>query len=188
MSDTGPIDLERLFKLRAAVARFGEIDAAGWWNTTGVLGPRGPAVYSRGLPKTHFFAQVRIAVTVAGWRSAEIFDPPQSITLWRLSPHTEQALELAVGSWLDQAQEWMPFFESIQLCDGGDLLEWLKSLGLADDELATEAQALRRSAEGRAVPLPGGPQEDDHTVALLAAGFSRGEKGALAVPYARVGS
>lgn len=28
-----PIDFERLFKLRLAVARHGEMDVAGWWNT-----------------------------------------------------------------------------------------------------------------------------------------------------------
>jgi hypothetical protein len=44
---------------------------------------------------------------------------------------------------------------------------------------------LRRSAEGRAVALPGlfsGAAED---VVLLALGFARGEPAALAVPYAR---
>ena len=47
------IHLSRLFKLRAAVGRYGEMDAAGWWNTQGVLGARGAAVYKRGLPRTH---------------------------------------------------------------------------------------------------------------------------------------
>ena len=44
---------------------------------------------------------------------------------------------------------------------------------------------LRRSAEGRAVPLPGLFSGTDADVALLALGFARGEPAALAVPYAR---
>jgi hypothetical protein len=44
---------------------------------------------------------------------------------------------------------------------------------------------LRRSSEGRAVPLPGFYSETDADVALLALGFARGEPTALAVPYAR---
>ena len=44
---------------------------------------------------------------------------------------------------------------------------------------------LRRSAEGRAVPLPGVHTVTDALINQLAAGFSRGEPGKLAVPYAR---
>jgi hypothetical protein len=50
------IDFKRLFKLRLVVARHGEMDAARWWNTQGVLGPRGLSVLKRGFPKTHCFA------------------------------------------------------------------------------------------------------------------------------------
>ena len=39
-----PIDYERLFKLRLTVARHGEMDAAGWWNTRGILGRHGALV------------------------------------------------------------------------------------------------------------------------------------------------
>ena len=46
---------------------------------------------------------------------------------------------------------------------------------------------LRRSAEGRAVPLPEVFSGTDQDVALLALGFARGEIGALAVPYAKRG-
>src|SRR5690606_37035573 len=67
------IDLERLFRLRAAVGRFGEMDRAGWWNTQGVLGARGAAVYKRGLPETHFFARVRVVTAVAADRSRTVY-------------------------------------------------------------------------------------------------------------------
>jgi len=60
-----PIDFKRLFKLRLVVARHGEMDAARWWNTQGVLGPRGVSVLRRGFPKTHCFAQARIVFEVA---------------------------------------------------------------------------------------------------------------------------
>jgi len=45
---------------------------------------------------------------------------------------------------------------------------------------------MRRSAEGRAVPLSGTHRVDDDTITLLAAGFSRGEASKPAIPYARV--
>jgi len=69
------IDFDRLFKLRLAVARHGEMDAARWWNTQGLLGRRGAVVIKRGFPSTHFFAQARIVFTVARSRSHELFDP-----------------------------------------------------------------------------------------------------------------
>ena len=161
------------------------MDAAQWWNTQGVLGPRGPAVYGRGLPKTHFFAQARVVLSVATRRSVEVFDPPLSWTLWRLSANTEQALERAVQEWLDDLPPWKPFFQALQECDGQDLLGWLTGLDLIGPQTVAEAEQLRRSADGRAVLLPGIRDEDANTVALLAAGFFRGERGKLAVPYAR---
>jgi hypothetical protein len=44
---------------------------------------------------------------------------------------------------------------------------------------------LRRSAEGRAVPLPGFFSGSNEDLSLLALAFARGEAGALAVPYMR---
>ena len=43
------IDLERLLRLRLAVARFGEMDLARWWNTSGQLGRIGAAALKRGF-------------------------------------------------------------------------------------------------------------------------------------------
>lgn len=53
------VDLERLLKLRLAVARIGEMDVARWWNTSGQVGSLGAKVLSRGMPRTHRFAQAR---------------------------------------------------------------------------------------------------------------------------------
>ena len=55
---------------------------------------------------------------------------------------------------------------------------------VTDDELELFSR-LRRSAEGRAVPLPAPFTGTNQDVALLALGFARGEPGSLAVPYAR---
>ena len=38
-----PLDLDRLLKLRLVVARFGEMDGARWWNTSGQLATSGAA-------------------------------------------------------------------------------------------------------------------------------------------------
>lgn len=178
-----PLDLDHLLKLRLAVARFGEADGAHWWNTK-VLGRHGAILYERGFPKTHPFARARAAFTVARVRCDEVFDPPGCITLWKLPPETEDAFESQWQVWLDQPAAWAPFFERI-LQPGTDLLATLTELGLlgnARERLAT----VRRSADGRGVPLPGVPALDDMTVTLLAAGFCRGGVRDLVVPYARV--
>jgi hypothetical protein len=86
-------DFDRLFKLRLVVARHGEMDAARWWNTTGILGRRGGLVLSRGFPSTHDFARARIAFAVARSRCRELFDPPGCMTLWRLPAEVEDRFE-----------------------------------------------------------------------------------------------
>jgi hypothetical protein len=78
-SSSPTIDFKRLFKLRLVVARHGEMDAARWWNTQGVLGPRGVSVLRRGFPKTHCFAQARIVFETAKPRSAtQTMNPARS--------------------------------------------------------------------------------------------------------------
>jgi hypothetical protein len=61
----------------------------------------------------------------------------------------------------------------------------LRAFELVSDRDVEAFSKLRRSAEGRAVPLPGTFSDSNDDVALLALGFARGEPEALAVPYAR---
>ena len=179
------LDLERLLKLRLVVARFGEMDLAKWWNTKGQLGRLGAAALRRGFPRTHRFAQARSVFAVAAHRCAEVFEPPGCVTLWRLPEGVEEAFDVRWEHWLDNAGEWTAFFEKLESLAGSDLTEILRAFELVEARDVEAFGKLRRSAEGRAVPLPGFFSGTDADVALLALGFARGEPGALAVPYAR---
>jgi hypothetical protein len=66
-----------------------------------------------------------------------------------------------------------------------DLKIALQSFDLVTGEELELFSRLRRSAEGRAVPLPTPFAGADQDIALLSLGFARSEPGALAVPYAR---
>lgn len=179
------IDLDRLLKLRLVVARFGEMDLAKWWNTKGQLGKMGAAVLRRGFPRTHRFAQARSVFAVAAHRCAEVFEPPGCVTLWRLPEAIEEEFDARWEHWLDHASEWTPFFEKLETLQGTDLVSALRTFELVGEPDVVTYGKLRRSAEGRAVPLPGLFSGTDEDVTLLALGFARGEPGALAVPYAR---
>lgn len=191
MSTASPeIDFDRLLRLRLVVARYGEMDAARWWNTgdaarrTALLGRAGSVLMSRGFPRTHRFAQARLVFEVARARCAEVFDPPGCVTLWKLPPTIEDQFDAHWAQWLEGRDEWKDFFASIE-APPTDLLETMKQLGLVGDGDIEAVSTLRRSAEGRAVPLPGVHVVTDPLITLLAAGFARGEPGKLAVPYAR---
>jgi hypothetical protein len=179
------IDLDRLLKLRVLVARFGEMDQAKWWYTNGQLGRFGASVLKRGFPRTYRFAQARSVFAVAAHRCAETFDPPESVTLWRLPEATEEEFDAQWEYWLDHAGEWSAFFERAETLQGNDLVGILRAFEVVTDSDLQSYARLRRSAEGRAVPLPNPFSDTDADVALLALGFARGEQGALAVPYAR---
>lgn len=178
------IDLDRLLKLRLAVARFGEMDLSKWWNTRGQLGRYGAAL-RRGFPRTHYFAQARSVFAVAAHRCEELFTPQGCATLWRLPEGIEDAFDAQWERWLDHAADWSAFFEQLQSLAATDFARTLRNLGLVGDRDLESYARLRRSAEGRAVPLPGVFSETDDDIALLALGFARGEPGALAVPYVR---
>lgn len=185
------IDFDRLLRLRLVVARYGEMDAARWWNTgdaarrTALLGRAGFVLMSRGFPRTHRFAQARLVFEVARARCAEVFDPPGCITLWNLPPAIEDQFDARWARWLEDRDAWTEFFAAIEP-PPTDLPDALKKLGLASDGDLDAVSKLRRSAEGRAVPLPGVHVVTAPLLTQLAAGFSRGEPGKLAVPYARM--
>jgi hypothetical protein len=182
------LDFDRLLKLRLIVARFGEMDLAKWWNTRGQLGRLGTAAIRRGFPRTHYFAQARSVFAVAAHRSREIFDPPDSVTLWRLPETIEEEFEGKWEHWLDRANEWQPFFIRLESLQENDLKIALHSFDAVTNHELEMSSRLRRSAGGRAVPLSEPFSGTDQDIALLALGFARGETGALVVPYASRGT
>ena len=184
MSD--PVDFARLFKLRLVVARHGEMDGARWWDTKGVLGRRGAVVLKRGFPVTHPFAQARTVFSVARVRCNELFDPPECMTLWSLPAEVEEQFEEHWHRWLDAGDAWSPVFHAVSALTGTDLLASLAQFGLISQAERDVVTRLRRSAEKRAVPLPGTHHPTDEILTLLAAGFARGDVGAPAIPYARL--
>ena len=179
------LNYDRLLKLRLIVARLGEMDLAKWWNTRGQLGRLGTAAVRRGFPRTHYFAQARSVFAIAAHRCREVFNPPESVTLWQLSEAVEEEFDSRWEHWLDQADEWRPFFQELENLKENDLKIALQSSNLITDEEFELFSRLRRSAEGRAVPLPAPFTSTNEDVALLALGFARSEPGALAVPYQR---
>ncbi len=188
VTEGAPIDLERLFKLRVAVGRIGEMDRAKWWNTQGQLGPLGAAAIRRGFPRTHCFAQASSVFAVASHRCAEVFNPPGSITLWRLPIEVEDAFDARWEHWLDSASEWSDFFGRVAGIEVADLRQALQNLDLIDDHDLNALAGLKIAAEGRAVPIPAPFRGNDADITLLALGFSLGQMGAVSVPYTEAAS
>ncbi len=178
------IDFDRLLKLRLVVARVGEMDLARWWNTNGLLGRKGRILLSRGFPRTHRFAQAKAVFAVATARSHEVFDPPGCMTLWSLPAEIEDQFDSCWQGWLEKREEWEPFFDRVEAIASTDVVEPLKELALLEPDDLDRLARLRRSAEGPSVPLPGVHSPGDEAFTLLAAGFSRGEPGKPAIPYA----
>jgi len=185
-SDEATVDLDQLLKLRLAVGRFGEMDLARWWNTNGMLGRRGAVALERGFPSTHRFAQARVVFAVARSRCQEIFDPPDSMTLWSLPAEIEDQFDACWHAWLSRSDEWEPFFDTLANLKGDDLLEVLSTLELIERSQREAVGKLRRSAENRAVQLQSSGAADDEVITMLAAAFARGEQSTPAIPYARL--
>jgi hypothetical protein len=185
-SDRPEINFNQLFKLRLVVARYGEMDLARWWNTREVLGRRGTVLFKRGFPTTHHFAQARAAFAVARSRCNELFSPPGCMTLWNPPPDVEEQFEECWQSWLDEALTWCPFFDELANLQVENLLQELSRLQLVNQSQVAAVSKLHRSAEGRAVPLPGTHVINDEVLTLLAAGFALGEPGSPSIPYARL--
>jgi len=175
-------NVEYLFKLRLVVARVGEMDLAQWWNTKGQLGSLGASVLRRGFPRTHRFAQARSVFAVAAHRCNELYHPPGAVTLWDIPASTEDDLEQRWADWIDDATGWEAFFSELEGCSS-NLEQELKRLNLVTASQMVDVGKLRRSAEQRAVLVPGEFAGTDYDLAILALAFSRGEIANPAVPY-----
>jgi hypothetical protein len=185
MTPNYQLDLDLLLKLRLVVARIGEMDIGGWWNTKGQLGPVGTAALRRGFPRTHHFAAARSVFAVAAHRCREVFDPPKSVTLWQLPEALEEEFDARWEHWLDHAVEWDDFFKALERPEKTDLAEAMLQRGLVAASDVEDFIRLKRSAEGKAVPLGGPFRGASADVIRLALAFGRSERGALAVPYMR---
>ena len=186
MTGISATTLELILKLRVVVGRFGEMDVAGWWNTRGQLGPLGASVPRRGFPQTHYFAQARSVFAVAAHRCREVYNRPAGVTFWQLPEAIEEAFGAHWERWLDEAPVWTEFFEAADRITKSKPLEHALAerllLSVGDiDELAR----WRRSAENRALLLPGAFDRSETLIQQLALAFARSESRALAVPYMR---
>ncbi len=180
------MNFDSLLKLRLAIARYGEMDIARWWNTQGLLGRNGAILFSRGFPATHLLAQARVVMSVAENRCKDVFDTSNFITLWRLTPEIEDQFENQWGSWLDRIEELLPFFSSLEKLQSGALRDFLTDQHLASDEIIASVLKHNKSADGRAVALPATTSLNDEVVTMLAAGFLKGEFGYPVIPYVKL--
>ena len=184
---SSPISLSNLFKLRLVVGRFGEMDCNGWWNTNGVLGQRGEAVYRRGFPATHWFAQARVVFEVARSRCREVLPSLNYITLWNLPSDIEDQFDTAWHDWLDKGEEWGPFISGISGPLQDDLAQTLLSRNLVPEGSAKLLGGKPRD-DSRVWQLPGVLALDDRALQMLAFGFTLGSKSSIAFPYLRLGN
>ena len=177
------LDAGRLIRLRAAVGRFGEMDAAGWWNTQGVLGPRGAAVYKRGFPRTQFLARLHVVASVAGERSAALYPAPGVATLWKLPPALERTVTYREREWAssDKGGDWSEFETAIASPPPENLVKWLDDLGLIEPGTSSEIESLALVPGGAGIAVPG--PVGQHAVELLAAAHGRSKSRQLVVPF-----
>lgn len=178
-------EVERLMKLRLVIARLGEMDKFKWWNTKGMLANVGELALSRGFPKSHVFARARAVFAVAASRSTEVFDPPDSVTLWHLPVEIEDQLEDAWAIWLEDPDPWVSFLHDVEEKLNGKLLPALEELHLVSETVSDRVNRLRRADDLRSVPIKLNGEPFPEVISLLAAAHNCCEPGKLSVPFIR---
>jgi hypothetical protein len=161
------------------------MDRAKWWNTKELLGNLGELAVSRGFPKSHVFARSRAAFAVAAARSDEVFNPPESYTLWRLPVEIEDQLEDSWARWLEYPDPWKKFLADVDQCSGEGILPALTKLELVSQLTIARTNKLRRAADLRSVPVKIDGESVHQLIEILAAAHSCSEQGRLAVPFIR---
>lgn len=176
------LNTEILFKCRLIVGRYGEMDIARWWNTSGILSSLGAKVASRGLPRTEFYGRARTLFAVASQRTRQFFSPPESFTLWSLPPAVENALDEAMIRWAHEGRAWPEIEEVLSGLNLGGLEGALQCASVATEQVISLVPKLKVGQEGKSIVLPQTTRITDETVALLAAAFSRSKPESLLLP------
>ena len=140
---------------------------------------------SRGSPNTHVFACCRAVFARAYCLSDEVFNPPDSFTLWRLPVEIEDRIEDAWAGWLENPEPWKAFLAEVDEASSKGTLAVLTALGLVIPEVAEKASKLRRADDMRSVPIKVSSETVGEAIALLAAAHNSSEPGKLAVPFIR---
>ncbi len=135
---------------------FGEMDRNKWWNTKGLLSSIGEMAISRGLPKTHVFARCRSAFAVASARSDEVFNPPNSFTLWRLPVEIEDKIEDEWATWIGNPEPWDKFIKEVDGQSKGAVADVIAQLGLASEVTLESLPTFKRASDFRSVPIKAG--------------------------------
>jgi hypothetical protein len=177
---------ELLFTARLIVGRYGEMDIARWWNTSGILSSLGSKVASRGLPRTEFYGRARVLFAVAQQRTRQYFSPPESFTLWSLPPSVENALDEAMIRWAHEGRSWPVIEEVLSGLKLGGIEQALQIAHVASDQIKSLVPKLKAGQEGKSILLPQSSKITDETVALLAAAFSRSKPEPLLLPIVPV--
>lgn len=164
------IDITAFARLRLAVARFGEMDRAKWWNTKGMLTNVGAFAVSRGFTKTHLFARARAVFAVGAHRCDEVFTPPDGCTLWKLPAELEDQFEDAWSQWLEDPEPWTEFLAALNENKSADLLDTLSGLDVVTEQVVEEVKKLKRSNDFRSVRVPDTSELDEASIGQLAAG------------------
>lgn len=177
-------NLDWILKLRLVVARCGEGDLWGWWNTAGQLSNLGATVVARGLPRTHYFAQARSVFAAAGQRSSEVFAHRDAATLWWLGQDIEDAFDHQWEIWLDEAAAWRPFFEELSRLKKAPVGEILQTFGLVEQSEVIAVERLPVEANANSIKVANAFDGSRRVIALLALGLGKGGSQKLVVPYA----
>lgn len=123
---------------------------------------------------------------VAANRCGEVFNPPNSVTLWRLPEDVEEAFDARWESWLDDAEAWKSFFQAVEALKSFAVPDALKSLSLIDDADLQSVGNLRADVGGKGVKVGGAFELGRKSLVLLALGFAKSGQKDLVVPYLRL--
>jgi len=162
------------------------MDIARWWNTKGVMGRLGATAISRGFSKTQALVRGRIVMEAAKQRCNEVFHAPGCITLWSFPPEIEDGIEQHLSTCPSEDSGLLTFLQELESIGNIDLGAILQSTGLVSADSLSKARSFSLSGDARTMAIPGTHSIDADTMALLAAGFTRGGTGQLVVPYTRL--
>lgn len=198
-------NIKRILELRSLIARLGEKDLFGWWDSE-ALTSAGCVVLSRLFPKTGVFAGIGLSIEAARITHNTLVNELEAITLFNLPQIFEKAIESCFiqfkqkdmhSNGTDNGEEGIfktGFLNELEPplsgSDRDDIGSILVSSGLLSPFLLNEIAPKKKGIAGRLVCIgelkPGQePSADEyvHYLERLTAAYTFSSPGCLVVPY-----
>jgi len=177
-------DLTQALSLRCRIARLGEKDVFGWWDSE-ASSPNGQYFLQLLFPKTGLWTGLEMAMAAARVRHSALIPKVRAVHLFDLGPAAERSLEGLLRRLKVERADATPF-ATLPETSNGEVRPALEAMGVSIGEFGPDAQTSSTGSVCVGEITTKDLAEPARLARRLASAYVCSQKGRLVAPYLRL--